>query len=377
MPSQAVPIEAERPQEASSLDAIVRRVGARFVEGHPERAVVVAVTTPRGRRVWGFGSIDRGGVRTPPDGHTLYEIGSVTKTFTGTLLADLAREGIVHIDDPVRKHLPDGWPMPTRDGREITLLHLTTHTSSLPRMPPGFGAFLLLTLAPNDPYANYREENLRLTLSQVELDRPIGSRLEYSNLGVGLLGVALANAADAESVEALFESRIARPLGLTDTAFESADDRLAPPFTAEGSTAHTWRFDCLKACGGLRSTADDMLTYAEAAAVGRSDTPLRAAFERAAQPWRQTCDGDQAIGFGWYTQPLGVDETSKPESPDGGPRTPARLVWHGGATGGYRAFLGLLPEHGSAVVVLSNSTAAVDPALTWPTIRAIVRESSE
>lgn len=357
-PSAAV--EAPTP-----LDAIVRKHGEAFIADKPHAALVIAVTTPAGRRTWGFGGIERGAQRNAPDARTLYEIGSITKTFTATILADLAAKGTVKLDDPVRLYLPADWSIPTRDQRDISLLHLATHTSSLPRMPPSYGPFLLLTGTSDDPYSKYRDENLRLTLSQVELRRPIGSHHEYSNLGMGLLGWTLARAANEESIDALFADRAIKPLGLADTTFAPSDEqrsRLAPPFTSSGDPGHEWTFDCLKACGGLRSSADDLMTYAEAA-LGRTETSLRPAFDLAIQRWRDTCEGEQAVGLAWFLQPM--------PSPRGGL---TRLVWHGGATGSYRAFLGLLPEAGSAVVVLSNTNDAIDPNLTWPVMRATLRE---
>ncbi len=358
------PLEAPLP-----VEHIVRRHGEDFVAEKPFLATVIGITTPAGRSVWGFGLIERDGVRTTPDGRTLYEIASITKTMTGTLLADLVLEGRVQVDDPIASHLPSEWTMPMLAGRHISFLHLTTHTSSLPRMPPGFDPFLILTTSVNDPFSRYEDENLRLTLSQLELDRPIGSRYEYSNLGAGLLGRALTFAAEEESTTALFESRLLRPLEMHDTSFEPNDEqltRLAPPFEAEGDAAHSWHFASLKACGGLRSTADDMLSYADAA-LGRTPTPLKPAFEMATQPWRQICEGERSIGFGWFVQP-----TDLPSAPDGKPRA-GQLIWHNGATGGYRSFLGLMPERGCAIVVLSNSTESVDPALTWPVMKAMAR----
>jgi CubicO group peptidase (beta-lactamase class C family) len=360
--ASAAPVEAPKP-----LDVVVRRHGDAFVAERPHAAVVFAVTTPAGRRTWGFGAIERDGRRTTPDSKTLYEIGSITKTLTSTILADLVVKGTIKLDDPVRTQLPCDWEFPTRDGRDVSFLHLATHTSSLPRMPPGFGPFLVLTGSGDDPYSQYRDENLRLTLAGLELQRPIGSRYEYSNLGAGLLGFALAKAAEEESVDALFAHRVLEPLRLADTTFDLTDEqhsRLAPPFKANGDASHEWRFDCLKACGGLRSNADDMLAYAEAA-MGRTDTPLRPAFDLAIQRWREIGSGEQAIGLGWFVQPM----------PAPG-RGPTRLVWHNGATGGYRAFLGMLPEYGSAVVVLSNTTAAVDPNLSQPVLRALLREQA-
>lgn len=350
------------------LDAFVRRHAERFVADKPHLAVVIAISTPLGRRVWGFGGIEHDGRRVPPDGRTLYEIGSITKTFTGTLLADLVGDGTVALDDPVRKYLPPDWTVPTRDGRDITLLHLTTHTSSLPRMPPGILPLVIFAGTSQDPYAGYGRENLRLTLWQMELSRPIGSKYEYSNLGVGLLGDTLARVAGEPDAAPLFQKRLLAPLGLSDTTFEPTEEqlaRLAPPFQANGWKAYNWHFDCLKSCGGLLSTADDLLTYAEAA-LGRTDTPLKPAFELATQPWRQTCEGERSVGLGWFTQPL--------EEGDGSPVSPGRLIWHGGGTGGYRTFIGLLPERDTAVVILSNSAEAVDPVLVSPVVGAVMRE---
>lgn len=360
----AAPVEAPLP-----VEVVARRHGEAFVADKPFLATVIGVTTPAGRCVWGFGGIECDGKRIPPDGKTLYEIASITKTMTGTLFADAVRRGSVRVDDPVVSQLPDEWVMPTLADRQISFLHLTTHTSSLPRMPPGFTPFLVLTASLNDPYSRYEDENLRTTLSQVELERPIGSRYEYSNLGAGLLGRALAFAAHEESTASLFENRLLDPLGMHDTCFDPTDEqlaRLAPPFKADGEPAHTWHFASLKACGGLRSTADDMLLYAEAA-LGRTETPLKPAFEMAMQPWRQICEGERAIGFGWFVQP-----TNLASVPDGRKRE-GQLIWHSGATGGYRSFLGLMPEWGCAIVVLSNGTESVDPALTWPVMKAMAR----
>jgi D-alanyl-D-alanine-carboxypeptidase/D-alanyl-D-alanine-endopeptidase len=367
-----VPLAATPPVEAPKpLDAIVRRHGEAFVADKPHLAVVIGVTTPQEQRVWGFGTIEREGRRTVPNGRTLYEIGSITKTMTGTLLADLVCNEQLQLDDRVQNELPSDWTMPRHHGRDISFLHLATHTSSLPRMPPGFQPFLVLTGTVNDPYAAYREENLRLSLSQIELSRPIGSRFEYSNLAMGLLGIALARAASEPDAQSLFQNRLLTPLGLDDTTFTPRDDqlaRLAPPFKNDGSAGHSWHFDCLRTCGGLRSTADDLLRYAEAA-MGRIDSPLRPAFDLATEAWQQTCEGERAIGLGWFVQPIPLPRGFA------APRQ-GRLLWHGGATGGYRAFLGVIPEAGCAVVVLSNSTLAVDPTLTWPVIHAVLREQA-
>lgn len=119
----------------------------------------------------------------------LFEIGSITKTFTGALLADMAAKGEVALDDPVGKYLPDGVTMPTGGSREITLLDLATHRSGLPRLPDNFTPPDM-----SDPYAAFTVEKLYDFLNNHELRRDHGADAEYSNVGMGLLGHALARA---------------------------------------------------------------------------------------------------------------------------------------------------------------------------------------
>ena len=118
-----------------------------------------------------------------PDGDTVYEIGSISKVFTGVLLACLVQEGKLKLTTPVQDLLPDGVRMPG----PITLMHLTTHTSGLPRLPAN--------IAPKDltnPYADYTFAQMYDFLSTAELNSPVGTKYAYSNLGAALLGHALA-----------------------------------------------------------------------------------------------------------------------------------------------------------------------------------------
>ena len=116
---------------------------------------------------------------------SIFEIGSVTKTFTGALLAESAARGVVALDDPVASYLPDSVRVPSREGREITLLDLATHHSGLPRLPDNY-----TPPDPSNPYSDFTVEKLYAFLAQHELRRTPGSEGEYSNLGYGLLGHA-------------------------------------------------------------------------------------------------------------------------------------------------------------------------------------------
>src|SRR5690242_11881419 len=185
------------PAQAADWKAVVEKPAAGIVKDKEYAAVVVGVLDRDREEVFAFGAWDR----KAPDRDSVYEIGSVTKVFTGILLADRVKAGVVKLDDPVQKHLPDGWTMPRRDDRDVTLLHLATHTSGLPRMPYGFLPFALAH--PEDPFAHFDEAALRKGLPETKLEHAIGAHHEYSNLGVGLLGYALAHASKAETFEAL------------------------------------------------------------------------------------------------------------------------------------------------------------------------------
>jgi CubicO group peptidase (beta-lactamase class C family) len=278
----AVTAPAQEPGKAEDRPAI-DDLAKPFLKDKPYLGLVVGITRPEGHQVFGYGHVTLDGKECVPADDTLFEIGSITKVFTGTLLADRVLAGTMRLDDPVQKYLPDGLTVPRRDDRDITLLHLATHTSSLPVQPPMIGLLALVSKDPANPYAAFDRAKLRQTLADLKLARPIGSRFEYSNLGVGLLGHALAKTG---SYEDLLVQRIAGPLGLGDTRLHlSADQqkRFAPGHTEKGKPTSAWTFACLEACGGLRSTARDLLVFVDAA-QGRRPTSLAAALRLAQEP---------------------------------------------------------------------------------------------
>jgi len=333
---------------AADLKATLDPCVAPVLKGHKGVGLVVGVRRAGVSQVFGYGTVETPAGGRVPDGRTLFEIGSVTKTFTGVLLAEAVARGEVKLDDPVTKHLPADLVLrPHADGVP-TLLDFATHRSGLPVQPPYIGVSALLAGNSGNPYSGYDRAALAKTLASLTPDAP-GQKGVYSNLGAGLLGHALVHAAKADSFNALVQDRIARPLKLRDTT-EAPDgeqrSRLARGHDDDGEPAGFWDFASLGACGCLRSSADDLLRYA-AANLGEDATPLTPALLAAQKPQRDE-GGGRKIGLFWVRMPL--------------PGRNDVVVWHNGGTGGFRTMVLLLPATKTAVVVLcaADRGAAID-----------------
>ena len=331
----AAPSASGQPATAIPLDSLAQAHAE--VRGLP--SLVVGITVDGQREVVGVGEV--GG--DPPDAHTLYEIGSVSKVLTSLALADAVARGEVELTTPVASLLPDSLVMSTYADRPIRLVDLATHTSGLPRLPVDLAMTADFDIA--DPYARYTPERLLAFLETVELETAPGDTYGYSNLGVGLLGYALARQAGASYAETV-QARVLRPLGMDET-FVDVPDAFASRFAdAHGQTGDrvphwTWT-DANAGAGGWRSTADDLLMLVEAA-IRPESTALAAPMALALAPQKEAGDA-RAIGLGWHLSPLGEHT----------------LVWHNGMVGGSTAFIGVLPEVGVGVVVLANRQSEVD-----------------
>lgn len=285
-----------------------------------------------------------------PDG--VFEIGSVAKAITGTLLAEMTLRGEVALDDPIRKFLPASVPVPSRNGREITLLDLATHTSGLPRLPDNF-----TPADPGNPYADYGVADLYAFLAGHTLTRDPGTVYEYSNLGAGLLGHLLARHA-GRSYEALVIERILEPLGMADTRItltQPLRNRLAAGHSADLEPAPNWEMGVLAGAGAWRSTGQDILRLLRAALVP-DERPVGRALALATAPRRPTEVPGLQVGLGWHVQQ----------------RAGETVIWHNGQTGGYHAFIGFDRESATGAFVLANAAVDVDDigrhlvAPAWP-----------
>jgi CubicO group peptidase (beta-lactamase class C family) len=339
-PSQTQPTGERQPgRQARSgaffpPDEAVREFVRPYIDKRQAKGIVVGLVEPDGsRRVLTFGEAGEGA--RPLAAKSVFEIGSITKTFTGTVLADMVRRGKVKLDDPVGKYLPRGVRVPSLDGRQITLLDLATHMSGLPRMPTGY-----VSPDPANPAARYTAKALYAFLNTYQVTREPGAKFEYSNLGMGLLGHALARRAGANSFNALVADHILKPLGLTMTACGR------PPALARWMTkGHNQQgaivpyFDAGVLAGGgcLNSNVTDLMTYLDAN-IGEPRSPLEQAMRDARRGYHLPRPGVE-VGLGWMTMTRG----------------PLTLVGHNGGTAGYSTYVAFDPGTRAGVVVLANS----------------------
>jgi serine-type D-Ala-D-Ala carboxypeptidase/endopeptidase len=327
--ASAVCIALAGARDAEIAAAIKSRVEAKKTVG-----MVVATIEPDGSTsAAAFGNAGPGA--RPLDADSVFEIGSITKVFTAILLAEMADRGLVKLDDPVAMHLPADVRIPERNGRKITLLDLSTQSSGLPRMPGNFRPS-----NPLNPYADYTVAQMFDFLGRYQLTRDIGAEFEYSNLGVGLLGHALARRAGT-SYEALVRERILNPLHMDHTGITLTPwmvEHLAKGHNASGVVTSNWDIPTFAGAGALRSTMTDMLKFARAnldPAGGRLQRIMQATHVVRRSAGRD----DMSIGMNWVIRRLNGTE----------------VVWHNGGTGGYRTWLGFDKSRKVAAVVLTNS----------------------
>lgn len=316
---------------AGATERLARRRVGLVVGGGPSGAVSIA----------SGGDDGHGGV---PDEATLFEIGSITKTFTALLLADGVTRGDWSLGTPVRELLPAGVEVPRRDGVEITLQHLATHTSGLPRSPVRLGLRenVAYRRTGADPYAALTEHDVLRNLGDARLKRVPGHGTPaYSNLGFGLLGTAMATGTGL-GYGTLVRDRVCGPLGLVDTVVDAhltsdQRQRMAVGFRSRRRPADPWPLAGLAGAGALRSTASDMVRYLSAQ-VDPGSTGLGEAIRltHATPP-----GGPEQMGLGWH-------------------RAGDRTLWHNGGTGGFRSIAIVSPASRTVVLALVNQNRGAD-----------------
>lgn len=319
-------------------DGAVQKLITERVDAGHNTGIAAAVADSEGVRYFFAGSSGKQDAALQKN--TVFEIGSITKLFTGLLLAEAVQRGEVQLDDTIASFLPKHL-VANPDAANITLLDLATHTSGLPRMPENWQA-----VEPAAPYAHYDAHLLHTALGAADPGLKNKGAYLYSNFGAGLLGYLLTRASGMD-YSALVKTRITVPLGLKDTGVRLSSEqteRLAQGHADKNTAAPPWHFGVLAGAGAVKSTPQDLARYLASCMNIRPDT-LQTALQMTLTPYRPGPDGVE-MGLGWHIIKA-ADRT---------------FYFHDGGTGGFRAFIGFVAgakNSPSGIVLLSNTAADV------------------
>lgn len=327
--------DALRVPDAATIQTAIEHYAD---ESKQAPGVVVGVIRRDQRQIFSYGESGRSSLELSGDG--LFEIGSISKVFTGLLLADMVLRGEVRYEDTIGELAPSQFEFADRVG-EMTLEQLAMHTSGLPRLAMNFGP-LMRGLFSADPYAGSTPEEIYRSVAGLTVEQ-IGPEGEfaYSNLGYGLLGQLLAEVA-GQGYEELLRSRVLEPMQVSDIALgpdEAEPDLLVQGFN-RGRAASHWNLDAYAPAGGLVASVNQMLDF-----IAGNLHPQHA-FITEAQQARGQSEGEFArtLGLGYSHRLIG-DEA---------------WLWHNGGTGGFRSYFGFAPGMDFGIVILTNGIGDSD-----------------
>jgi len=321
----------------SALDKEVDSAVQSYISREASVGLSIGILKDGNTFFYSYGETAKGNKQLPTE-HTLFEIGSLSKTFTAILLADAVISRKVRLDDPASQYLPDSIPPLAFEGVPVTLQTLANHTSGIPRMPSNF-----FPVNFGNPYRDYDDKLLFSFYKNFKPTRKPGETYEYSNLAVGTLGVILERI-NHQDYETLFMRTICQPLHMVETKeyLQPKDSvNFAKGYNDLGVFNSQWDFKALAACGSIRSTCSDLLIYARA---NLGDAPKK--LDRAIKLTHTVTftQGDTKVGLAWHYIHPGKDE----------------VLFHNGGTGGYHSYLGVNLRKKFAVVILSNTAISAD-----------------
>jgi serine-type D-Ala-D-Ala carboxypeptidase/endopeptidase len=341
--SQAIVSSATTFEITDNLKQLIRTL----VDNGTNAAMVLGLVDANGTQFYGYGKTSNATNATTVNENTLFDIGSITKTFTTTILTDMVNNGTVNLDDPIEKYLPPTVRVPTYNGSKITLEDLATHTSGLPDYPPkpsNITNIMSLIMYPNTLQQLYE------SLSNITLTHAPGSKYSYSDMGMALLGDILASKAGIP-YEQLVIDKILNVLGMNSTRIMLSDNtllsRLALGHLNGTEVPPTWpnpAFPPAEApAGSLHSSASDLVKYLSAN-TGLIKTILDNDMQDSHKIRLYTNQSgvkgyDVYIGLGWLTTT----------------NFGSQIIWHNGEVLGYNAFAGFNPATQRGVVILSNT----------------------
>lgn len=331
----------------------------------PDASIVIGIITPNGTQVYGYGNISKAN-STKVNGNTIFDTASITKTFTTTLLADMVKQGLVNFNDPIEKYLPNTVKVPAYNGHKITLESLATHTSGLPDFPVGW--------IRNHIYTTQQVYNF---LSNTPLQSEPGTKANYSDFGMGILGHILSIRAGIPYAQ-LVKDRILSVLGMDSTGIamnstaiilsDSLKSRLAKGHIGGKEVNLEFVPEAIQGAGALHSTANDLLKYLAANMdfihtsindIIQETHLIRHEYPQAPSLHFDSINNNKSlsasyVGLGWF-----IDTNLGTE-----------VIQHSGGIDGYSSFIGFNPTKQEGVVLLCSCESKDMPS---PIIESLIK----
>ena len=321
----------------SALDKIIDSIAKTHILNTKNVGFSIGIIKDGKTFFYHYGEIVRESKKLP-NINTIYEIGSITKTFTGFLLAQAVNDKKINLDDDIRKYLPQKYPNLEFIKKPILIKHLVSHTSSIARIPND------LDKQPNydplNPYANYSKTMVYNYLKTINLTAEPGTKQDYSNTGMALLGIILENIY-GKSYEQLLQMFMLKPFQM-QTTFQNVPENMelnfAQGYNQEGQLTPHWDLGVQVGAGGIKSSVLDMTTFLNEN-IKASNGTIKKSHEITFQNEKNTA------GYAWVIQKMKNGDT---------------LFWHNGGTYGFTSFYGFIRENNCGIVVLNNSGNRVD-----------------
>lgn len=336
LPAQIKPHVANDNALQSGLDSLIHNLCKEYMSMPQTCAISIGVLQNGKRTYYNYGEKTRGSANLP-DRFSVYEAGSITKTFTGLLLAQAISEKKIKPEDDIRDYLPGRYPNLAYGNTPITVVHLVNHSSGLPRVPSNI--FAQENFDTLNPYKNYTEKMLYQDLRSQVIQQPPGSSSNYSNYGMAVLGKILERVYN-KSYSELVKEKILDPLKMKHSGVDLSDELMnafLPGYSANGVETKHWDLGVFKPAGALHTGADDMLNFLEYQLLA-PDTSCRLSQQL-------TFDKKEKVAMAWQIR---------------SGKSMAEVYWHNGATYGFSSFCGFIPGSNSALVILSNAASSTD-----------------
>lgn len=332
----AIPTIQNNNPLQSQLDKIVDSLAGEYFRNPKTTALSVGVIKDGKRFTYHYGETAKGNHHLP-DNSTVYEIGSVTKTFTATLLARAVLAGKVSLTDDIRKYLGNDYPNLEYNGMPIRLIDLANHTSRLPGLPGNFEA--QVPFLPLQPYLNYTQEMFWNFIHEFRPDTLPGQKFEYSNTGFTLLGKILEKI-NNKSYETLLKKEVFGPLGMkrATTILSTAKGSKALGYSENGRPIGVSTLQLFVPAGGIYADLEDMLQY-----TGQQIAEK----DKAVKLTHQLTQGNTGLSWGMVDLPSGK----------------GRMLQHSGSTEGFNSNVTVFPDIKSGFVVLANNKININPII--------------